>query len=67
MKIQRSKTCSLEGYRLIDVQIIENMICSLVCPCCFEKGLLVVGDPIKRKGFASHISIRCKCGYIKED
>ena len=66
-RIRKRKTCCLEGYRLIDVQILENMICSLACPSCFEKDLFVVEDPIKRKGLASHISIRCTCGYEKED
>ena len=34
-RVGKSKICSLEGDRLIDVQILENMICSFACPTCF--------------------------------
>ena len=49
-RVRKRKTCCLEGYRLIDVQILENMICSLACPSCFETDLFVVEDPNKKEG-----------------
>ena len=41
--IIKKKRCNLEGYRLMDIKIIEEMISSLCCPCCFEKDLAAEG------------------------
>ena len=51
----------------MDIQILEDMICSLACSCCFEKDLFLEEDSIKKRGLASRISIMCSCGYVKEE
>ena len=65
--IKRKKVDRIEGYRLIDIQIFEDIITSLACPECCEKTLYVEEDLTKKKGLATYISVLCECGYAKEN
>ena len=65
--IKRKKVDRIEGYRLIDIQIFEDIITSLACPECCEKTLYVEEDLTKKKGLATYISKLCECGYAKEN
>ena len=65
--VKKRKTDNNEGYRLFDIQIFEDIVSSLACPDCFEKGLYVEENPSKKKGFACFISVMCEhCDYVKE-
>ena len=48
-RIKRKKACNLEGYRLLDINMLENMVASLSCPECFENNLYLEGDEIKKR------------------
>ena len=65
--IKRKKVDRTEGYRLIDIQIFEDIITSLACPECCEKTLCVEEDLTKKNGLATYISVLCECGYAKEN
>lgn len=47
--IKRRKTTANDGYRFMDLKILEDFISSLCCPCCFEKDLYLEEHYIKRK------------------
>ena len=65
--VKRRKTCVNEGYRLLDIQILEDMISSLACPEFFENKLYLEENHAKKKGLAVYISIVCPCGYEKNN
>ena len=67
MKSIKRKVDRIEGYRLNDIQIFEDIITSLACPECCEKTLYVEEDLTKKKGLATYISVLCECGYAKEN
>ena len=62
--IKRKKVDRIEGYRLIDIQIFEDIITSLACPECCEKTLYVEEDLTKKKGLATYVSVLCECGSV---
>ena len=63
--IRRRKT-AIDGYRFMDLQILEDLISSLCCPCCYKNDLHLEEQDTKKKGLASYLSIVCPCGYTKE-
>ena len=65
--VKRRKICKNEGFRLVDIGILEDMVSSLACPECFENDLYLEEDHSKKKGLAVHISIKCSCGYVKNN
>ena len=65
-RVKKRKTFNVEGYRFVDIQILEDMVSTLCCPECYEKNLYLEEDAIKKKGLAVYLSIVCPCGYIKE-
>ena len=54
----QKKNSTLEGYRLVDMEIFDNFISSLVCPECYGS-LQAEEDTSKKKGLASFIIILC--------
>ena len=61
---QQKKSSPIEGYRLVDMELIQYLITSLACPECHEKTLVVEEDKFKKKGLASFIIVSCSnCFY----
>ena len=63
-----SSKCMLQGYRLMDINIMESLICALACPRC-KKGstLRLHEDHGKRRGLATYLQIYCdsdSCDFI---
>ena len=52
----QKKNSTLEGYRLVDMEIFHNIISSIVCPECYG-ALQAEEDTSKKKGLASFIII----------
>ena len=40
---------SITGYRIIDMEILSQLIATLICPICFEHTLILSKDPAKKK------------------
>lgn len=59
----------IQGYRIIDMFILDAMINKLLCPKCKDFGLNLYEDQPKRRGMASLIFIKCtKCdSYYQEN
>ena len=56
---------SIEGYRLIDMVILRDIIAKLKCPDCNSKQLLLFEDALKKKGLASSLSVKCcECEFV---
>ena len=47
-RIKRKKISNLEGYRLLDINLLESMVASLSCPECFENNLYLEEDETKK-------------------
>ena len=59
--------CQLNGYRIIDVDILGNIFKSMPCKECLECKLELVEDDTTRMGSASCLSLTCSsCGYSEE-
>lgn len=57
----------LEGYRLIDMGILNTLLGALLCPDCGENDIFLDEDFKKRKGLSSLISINChSCEFKKQ-
>ena len=55
---------SINGYRLIDVHILDSVISAFKCPGCTEQLLTLKEQLEKKKGLASSLEIICsRCGY----
>ena len=55
------------GYRLLDIEIICNIIQSLSCPECTTISLVLKDDLTAKNGFANHFILSCKeCLWSKE-
>ena len=69
-KVKRVKKCrsnDIQGYRLVDMSIFQNILSSLRCPNCHEAGCLYIEeDQERKKGLASMLSIACECGCEKQ-
>ncbi|GFS61919.1 uncharacterized protein TNCV_2592261 [Trichonephila clavipes] len=48
----------LTGNRIIDMEVLLNLLLQLFCPRCFEKGILLSED--STYGLCSNFVIRCK-------
>ena len=60
-KVNKSKC---EGYRLVDMEIMQAIISQLCCPECYENKLILEEDDYKKKGLSSSLCIKCDCGYV---
>ena len=59
--------CQLNGYRIIDVDILGNIFKSMPCKECLECKLELIEDDTKRMGSASCLSLHCSsCGHSEE-
>ena len=59
---------TLNSYTLFHLRVLERLISGLLCPgCCGKDTLFIDTDNSKRKGLASYIIIKCKCGYINAE
>lgn len=58
---------SIQGFRFVDMQIMQDIISDLCCPQCYEVGTLYMEETSdKKKGLSSHLTVTCDCGYEKE-
>ena len=55
----QKKNSTLEGYRLVDMEIFHNIISSLVCPECYGAFCRLRRTAPRKKGLASFIIISC--------
>ena len=46
---KQEMTGHVEGYRLIDMGLVQCLVSSLACPECHEKALVLEGDGCKKK------------------
>ena len=49
----------IQGYRLIDMCILDGIVCKLLCPNCQDFGLNIYKDGSKRRGMSSLIYVKC--------
>ena len=61
------ETETVEGYRLFGMGIFSKLVGDLLCPDCCDSQLYVSTDISKRKGLASHVSMKCTCGYTRSE
>ena len=62
---KQKKSNPIEGYRLMDMEILNEMVTSLSCPQCYELSLEVSEDDAKKKGLASQLIISCtECEFV---
>ena len=47
----------MEVYRLLDINILEDMVTSLPVTECFDNNFYLEEDAIKKKGFAHYLPI----------
>ena len=53
------------GYRLIDVELLNELFQQMPCKFCGECSLNLEDDARKRKGCASHFRLHCgKCSWV---
>ena len=50
---------ALEGFRLIDMSILHNLLRLLCCPECLEHSLVIEEGITKRKGLSSFLTVNC--------
>jgi len=62
----RQNDISITGNRIIDVEVLVDVFQSLCCPDCCEKGLRLHENFSKKRGLASLLTLKCKCGYYRE-
>ena len=73
-KVKRIKRVSarvfkknIQGYRLIDTSILQDVFMCLNCPDCQQAGTLFLEEKHDRqKGLASNLVLICECGYENE-
>ena len=53
----------LDGYRILDVEILSELIQLLCCPECKTPRLTIHEVFSKKFGLASLLNVNCKCGY----
>ena len=57
---------NVQGFRLLDMQILQDIISDLCCPECNEKGTFFAQEnDDKKKRISSHLTVSCECGYEK--
>lgn len=52
-----------DGFRLVSLPLLNDFICSLLCPACKTTNLQLKDE--KHIGCASTLSYSCSCGWIK--
>ena len=63
----RALKSDIQGYRLIDLRILQDIFTGLNCPDCQEAGTLFMEEKHERKkGLASNLVLACECGYEKD-
>lgn len=56
----------MTGYRLMDVEILSSDVIEILsCPECKRSGLTLHENFAAKKGFASNLELKCKCGFLK--
>ena len=54
----------ISGYRIMDTVILNSIFGKMKCPVCSSFGLFVTEESAKKKGLASHLSVKCsECAY----
>ena len=57
----------MEGFRIIDITILSNLISCFACPDCKQCSLLLDESHDKRRGLASHLVVYCNsCNFEYE-
>lgn len=60
-------TDNITGNRIIDMEILSDVMKTLCCPQCNNNRLRLNEKFSKKQGFASLLSLKCRsCGYVKE-
>lgn len=55
---------NIQGYRVIDMTILDSIVSKLLCPNCQDYGINIHEDSSKRRGMSSCLTVECsKCGY----
>ena len=63
----KSSDKQVDGYRIIDVELLSEFISSsMVCPECFNHGVVLRENFTKKQGLCSFLIVECSCGY-KQD
>ena len=62
--VKQLRACS-QGYRLMDLSVLQNVFTALKCPQCEEQGTLILEEVHeKQKGLASNLVLCChECNY----
>ena len=61
---KQKMTGHVEGYRLIDMGLLQCLVSSLACPDCHEKTLVLEENGCKNKGIPYFITVLCtECDY----
>ena len=62
--VRRRKEENIDGFRLFDIQIFEDIVSSIVCPECYEKSLYVLGmNPFEVNVRGVYTSRSCGFGH----
>ena len=57
----------INGYRIIDTNILSMVISSLFCPQCEQQALILGDRLVKKQGLASLLYVKCSnCDYVNE-
>ena len=66
-RIRKHSAGDIQGYSLLDITILKDILMGLSCSECFEVGSLSLEEDYDRKkGLASLLIITCECGYEKD-
>ena len=64
---KQSVNTSVSGYRLIDLEILSELLSSLRCNECNNFSITLIENRFQRKGCASNLNIFCgECGWNNE-
>ena len=70
--ISPTQSNTLDGFRLTDMSILNNLVGLLCCPGCIQPSLIIEEDIAKRKGLSSFLTVNCSncafswCSYTSE-
>ena len=66
-RVKKVLNSHIQGYRLLDLSILQDIFICLNCPDCQETGTMFLEeDHVRKKGLACNLVIACECGYEKE-
>lgn len=61
---KQKKIEPVEGYRIVDLSVLQLMIQCVACPNCYSISLYIEEDDSKKKGLSSFLSINCmECDF----